>query len=227
MGSLRPATVAGSCPAPAGGPPGGHSVQGQVAATGCTLAALFPVSMLPGEALKWPRPKVLVLTAVIVMVVAGAAGLAAFVLASGTAGPSRTGRAALAASGRHSVRAHSSPRPVRLRFPRRADGRYFDRAEAGSLASQRAHDIGPGPVTIISARLETVRAASQSVGNRVAPLTISPGRMIWLVWVIGPWQPGCITTSCALVPHQLYFMALDASTGRSYAFGTSATARPR
>lgn len=176
--------------------------------------------------MKWPRPKVLVLTAVLVTVVASAAGLAAFVLPSGTAGPSWTGRAALTTSGRHGVRAgHGSPRPVRLRFPRRADGRYFDRAEAESLASQRAHDIGPGPVTIISAKLETVRAASQSVGNRVAPLTVGPGRMIWLVWVIGPWQPGCITTSCALVPHQLYFMALDASTGQSYAFGTSA--RPR
>lgn len=143
--------------------------------------------------------------------------------AFGASGPARASRPAAASSPGplipapgHSV--HTIPSRDRQHY---VPGPYISRAKADRIVTNYAHGQGPGTVTILKNTLENVAAASRSVGFWVTADTIAGSRMIWLVWLRGPEIPGCMTTSCPPVKVQLYFVALDAKTGRSDGAGWS------
>lgn len=99
-------------------------------------------------------------------------------------------------------------------------GPYLTEAQATAIAVQVAERLGPGPVTILSAQLESVAAASQATGIRVASFYTGSDRMVWLVWLIGTYQSMCqVSGPCPAKPQQVYFTVVDAKTGQSYGAG--------
>ena len=73
---------------------------------------------------------------------------------------------------------------------------------------------------IVQAKLETLAAAGRAIGDAVNPPNVARTRMVWLLWIDGTWQGGCITTSCPSQPDTLYYAMFDAKTGTSFGYGT-------
>jgi hypothetical protein len=98
------------------------------------------------------------------------------------------------------------------------------------VSSLRAQKLAVGVGTFggvgacaITARLESVASASAAAGQRVAALTVGTARIVWNVWLIGPWG-GCNQARppvCTMTPKELYNVAIDAKTGRVLGAGTS------
>lgn len=100
---------------------------------------------------------------------------------------------------------------------------YISQSDAESAALQVANAMGPG-AQVLTAELESVAAASEDAGQQVATFSVSSDRMVWLVWLVGTYQPGCISTTCPAWQNELYFVAVDATTGQTYGVGTSTDA---
>lgn len=98
-------------------------------------------------------------------------------------------------------------------------GPFISEGAIESMATQLATNADPAPVTVISAKLESVAAASQDVGLRVASFYTGDDRMVWLVWLDGPYVPSCITNPCPAAIGGVYFMVFDATTGDSLGVG--------
>lgn len=108
---------------------------------------------------------------------------------------------------------HSIPSSQQQHF---APGPYIAAAKAEQRALAAAAPMGRG-ARVVRAQLMSVTAASKATGQRVASYFVGPDRMIWLVWMKGPWKIlNCITASgCAAKPDQLYYVTIDAKTGTS------------
>ncbi len=98
-------------------------------------------------------------------------------------------------------------------------GPFMSESAIESMATQLATSADPAPVTVISAKLESVAAASQDVGLRVASFYTGDDRMVWLVWLDGQYVPSCITNPCPAPIDGVYFMVFDATTGDSLGVG--------
>lgn len=105
---------------------------------------------------------------------------------------------------------------------RTVPGGFISRATAQTRALAAAAPMGTG-ARVLTARLLTVKAASAAAGQRVASDLTSATRMVWLVWMRGPWRVlNCINVGmCPAKPHQVYYVSLDATTGISYGMGWS------
>lgn len=113
----------------------------------------------------------------------------------------------------------SSPNPT----PRVIPGPYLSEASAESAAQALAAEMGSGSTRIVSATLETFGDASQvsgSVGD-----TVSPERMVWMVWLQGPYRLfSCPQSPCPAWSNRLYYDVIDATTGALVETGTSGAA---
>lgn len=104
-------------------------------------------------------------------------------------------------------------------------GPYISSVQAESLALQIAQRFGTGHATVLTAKLESVAAASADAGQRVASLYTGNDRMVWLVWLEGPYQPLCqVASQCAPIPNTEYFVAVDAKSGQVYGVGYTVNA---
>lgn len=104
-------------------------------------------------------------------------------------------------------------------------GPFISSAQAESIALQIAQGFGTGDTTVLAEKLESVAAASTDAGMRVASLYTGNDRMVWLVWLDGPYQAMCsVSGACAPVPNTEYFVAVDAKSGQVYGVGYNANA---
>jgi len=99
-------------------------------------------------------------------------------------------------------------------------GPYLTMSQAEADAMQVANRMGSG-AQVIDAKLESVATASTDAGFRVATFETSTSREVWLVWIIGPYQGGCLTSTCPARSNVLYNVTIDATTGTVYGVGTS------
>lgn len=97
---------------------------------------------------------------------------------------------------------------------------YVPEATVRAIALTTADAMGGGH--IVRTELETLAAAGQAIGDTVNPPDVTRTRMVWLLWMFGTWQGGCLTTSCPAQPHTLYYAMFDAKTGTSFGYGTGA-----
>jgi len=95
---------------------------------------------------------------------------------------------------------------------------YIAEATAQAMVLKTADAMGGG--RIIQTKLESLTAAGQAIGNTVSPPGVARTRMVWLVWIVGSWQGGCLTTNCPRQPNTLYYAVFDAKTGTSFGDGT-------
>ncbi len=95
---------------------------------------------------------------------------------------------------------------------------YVPEAAVQAVALKAADAMGGG--RIIRTELETLTAAGHAIGDTVSPSNVSRARMVWLLWIVGTWQGGCLTTDCPAQPDTLYYAMFDAKTGTSFGYGT-------
>jgi hypothetical protein len=99
-------------------------------------------------------------------------------------------------------------------------GPYLTMSQAEADAMQVADRMGSG-AQVVAAKLESVATASTDAGFRVATFETSTSRKVWLVWIIGPYQGGCLTSTCPARSNVLYNVTIDATSGTVYGVGTS------
>jgi hypothetical protein len=95
---------------------------------------------------------------------------------------------------------------------------YIAEATAQAMAMRTANAMGGGH--IVQTKLETLTAAGQAIGDTVNPPNVARTRVVWLIWLVGTWQGGCLTTDCPSQPDTLYYAVFDAKTGTSFGYGT-------
>lgn len=104
-------------------------------------------------------------------------------------------------------------------------GPFISSAQAESIALQIAQRFGTGDATVLAVKLESVAAASSDAGMRVASLYAGNDRMVWIVWLEGPYQPMCsVSGSCVPIPNTEFFVTVDAKSGQVYGVGYNANA---
>lgn len=97
-------------------------------------------------------------------------------------------------------------------------GSYISGAQAEAIALLQADQVGSS--TVLGAKLENIAAAERDAGEEVATLNVGGDVMVWLVWLQGPYDAGCITAdSCSGVQNRVFWMSIDAKSGRIYAGG--------
>ena len=97
-------------------------------------------------------------------------------------------------------------------------GPYISRASAEANAA--APEWGTTPPKLLSAKLETVAAASAQLGSRAAALTIPNDAMVWVLTLKGTYNPAaCLATCVPVLYDQVYSVVEDAMTGQWYASG--------
>ncbi len=96
---------------------------------------------------------------------------------------------------------------------------YISEATAQAIAMKTVDAMGGGH--IIATTLETLTAAGRATGTTVSPPTVTRTRMVWLIWIVGTWQGGCLTTDCPSRANTLSYAEVDAKTGTSFGYGTS------
>ena len=99
-------------------------------------------------------------------------------------------------------------------------GPYLTESQAEADAMQVANRMGSG-AQVVAAKLESVAAASTDAGFRVATFETSTSREVWLVWIVGPYQGGCLLSACPVRSNVLYNVTIDATSGTVYGVGTS------
>jgi hypothetical protein len=99
-------------------------------------------------------------------------------------------------------------------------GPYIAAAVAERTALEFGSKMGPG-ARVLQAGLMSAAAASRATGDRVAGYYTGDSREVWLVWIRGPWRIlDCLTaTACPLKLNQIYYAAVDATTGIEYGAG--------
>ena len=100
---------------------------------------------------------------------------------------------------------------------------YISESAADGAALQVASTMGPGP-QVVAAKLESLSSASSDVGQQVGTFAVTSSRMVWLVWVVGPYEGPCISSTCSAPQSKLYYLAVDATSGQVFAGGTSVNA---
>lgn len=101
---------------------------------------------------------------------------------------------------------------------------YISEAHAEMLALQTAQTMGAGGrPRAVAAKLESVARASHDAGFRVASFFTTTDRMVWLVWIVGPYQGQCLNgpTTCPVQKHELYNVVIDAKSGANLGVGSS------
>ncbi len=97
-------------------------------------------------------------------------------------------------------------------------GPYISRASAEAIVAQP--EWGTTPPKLLSAKLETVAAASAQLGSRAAALTIPNHAMVWVLTLKGTYNPAaCFVTCVPVLYDQVYSVVEDAMTGQWYASG--------
>ncbi len=99
-------------------------------------------------------------------------------------------------------------------------GPYLTMSQAEADAMQVATRMGSG-AQVVAATLESVATASRDAGFRVATFETSTSREVWLVWIVGPYQGDCLTSTCPVRSNLLYNVTIDATSGTVYGVGTS------
>jgi hypothetical protein len=77
--------------------------------------------------------------------------------------------------------------------------------------------MGSGPTSIVSATLETIADGAKAAGQTPtewASTFVSPNRMVWVVWLRGPYRLfSCPQSPCPAWSNRLYYDVIDATTG--------------
>ena len=97
-------------------------------------------------------------------------------------------------------------------------GPFISRASAEAIVAEP--EWGTTPPKVLSAKLETLAAASTQLGSRAAMLTVPNDAMVWVVTLKGTYNPGSCFLSCVPVLYdRVYSVVEDAMTGRWYSSG--------
>ncbi|MDA8344584.1 MAG: hypothetical protein M0Z66_03785 [Thermaerobacter sp.] len=97
-------------------------------------------------------------------------------------------------------------------------GPYISRASAEAIAADA--EMGTTPPRVLSAKLETLDAASTQLGSRAAADTVPNDAMVWVVTLKGTYNPGSCFSSCVPALYdQVYNVVEDAMTGQWYSSG--------
>ena len=104
-------------------------------------------------------------------------------------------------------------------------GPYLAESSAVNTAQTLAAQMGSGTTRVVSATLETVTQGSKAVGQTPSEWVgdfISPNRMVWLVWLQGPYRIfSCPQGPCQAWSSRLYYDVVDATSGALLLTGTS------
>lgn len=99
-------------------------------------------------------------------------------------------------------------------------GPYISRASAESIAD--GIRWGTTAPKVLSAKLETLAAASTQLGSRAAMLTVPNDAMVWVVTLKGVFSTGACSPDAGCVPilyDQVFSVVEDDMTGRVYSAG--------
>ncbi len=134
---------------------------------------------------------------------------------------------ALVASTTRGASLTPAPTPTVGPFPKTRQisyvpGPFISQAAAVSIADRVAGRSGQGG-GVVGATLESVANATSDEGSRVVAATVATTRMVWLVWIVGTFQPDCLTSTCPVWHDELYNVVLDAKTGRVLGVATTKT----
>lgn len=102
--------------------------------------------------------------------------------------------------------------------PHPAVGMLISRHQAIFYATNVALWISKSNPTVVQATMETAKAAGNEIGRDVVSLIMSDQTMVWLVLFQGPYA-ACAIPGCKTLPHEIYWVAVDAKTGQVYSDG--------
>lgn len=114
---------------------------------------------------------------------------------------------------------HSIPHSAQSHY---VGGPYLTAKTAIAAALQvavRESAGSPEPTSVVETRLESLAEANQQTGGQSASFYTGTDRMVWLVWLQGPFQRRCLVGNPPILPHQVWFVEVDAKTGHVLGVG--------